>query len=125
MIRTQLGIERPTLAREIEEARTTEALPLKVLRQLDATRHIGNNAAHPNTDQAGVILEVSYDEAVWTLDVVVLMFDELYVQPVQEHARTKALIEKTGKEIPLPNLPKQAPATPVDLDAIDSAEPAD
>ena len=120
MIRTQLGITKPTLHAEIEAVRSAGALPQKLLRQLDAGRHIGNNAAHPNVDQAGLILPVTRDEAVWTLDVVALMFSELFVEPVEEHARASALAEKTGKPIVLPNLPTKVEPGLDDSEATDS-----
>jgi hypothetical protein len=116
MIRTQLGIKKLTLHAEIEEVRKNAALPDKLLRQLDAGRHIGNNAAHPNVDQAGLILPVTRDEAVWTLDVVSLMFSELFVEAVQEHARASAFAQKTGKPIELPDLPTKVEAGDADAD---------
>jgi hypothetical protein len=124
MIRTQLEITKPTLHAEIEEVRARKALPEKLLRQLDAGRHIGNNAAHPNVDQAGLILPVTSDEAVWTLDVVALMFNELFLEPVQEHARASALAQKTGKTIPLPKLPTKVEGGEVDADEASDEETA-
>lgn len=73
----------------------------------------GNDAAHPNLDNAGQIIDVSREDAEWTLDAVVAMFDELFVQPVRDHARAQAYNELHGKvKVELPALPKQVPSLP-------------
>ena len=68
---------------EIDEAAKSGKLPPYISELLlDAVRHFGNFAAHPEKDVAtGEIIDVEPGEAEWSLDVVEALFDFCFVQP--------------------------------------------
>ncbi len=74
------GIKPGDLSKEIDEAMKT--LPSYLAESIDAIRHIGNFAAHPNkSTSTGQIVDVEAGEAEWSLDVLEDLFDFYYVQP--------------------------------------------
>lgn len=76
-------------------------LPSHIAEDLDAIRHIGNFAAHPQKSaNTGEILPVEPAEAEWNLDVLEQLFDFYYVQPARSRAKRMALnskLEEAGK----------------------------
>ena len=83
------------LAQAIELALKSNTLPRGVADNLDAIRHIGNFAAHPQKDSStGEIIEVEPEEAEWNLDVLEALFDHYYVQPARAQAKRDALNKK-------------------------------
>lgn len=70
-------------------------LPIYISENIDAVRNIGNFAAHPikNTG-SGEIVEVEPGEAEWNLDVLDLLFDFYYVQPIRAKQKRDALNSK-------------------------------
>jgi hypothetical protein len=81
VIREKLGIKKKTLFEEIQEAATREELAKPTRDSLDDVRRIGNWGAHPVEDQANTIIEVTGEEAEYTLEVLELLFNDLYVVP--------------------------------------------
>lgn len=87
------GIEKKTLAQEIDEALKT--LPPYLAHDLDAVRHVGNMAAHPmKSEVTGTIVGVEPGEAEWTIEVIEMLFDHYYVRPEDSRARREALNRK-------------------------------
>jgi hypothetical protein len=82
-IREKLGIKKKTLFEEIAEAILRDELSRNTRESLDHIRQIGNWAAHPSLDQAETIIDVTTEEASYTIDVVELLFHDLYVQPAK------------------------------------------
>lgn len=62
---------------------------------MDHVRQIGNFGAHPDIDQSGLLVRVSEEEAVYTLFVLELLFDDLYRQSDLVDQMTKRLTEST------------------------------
>jgi len=83
VIRAKLGIEKDNLFQEISEAATREELSMPTRKALDHVRHFGNWGAHPVQDQASQIIEVTPEEAEYTLQVLELLFEDLYVKPLK------------------------------------------
>lgn len=84
------------LADQIEEV--LPSLPGYLQTQLDAVRHIGNFAAHPQKSRAtGEILDVEPGEAEWNLDVLDLLFDFYYEQPRLAQQKRDALNKKLAE----------------------------
>ena len=98
VIRTKLEIKKDRLFDEIAEAVKRPELSKPTAAALDHVREIGNWGAHPAQDQASEIVEVSPEEAEYTLGVLELLFEDLYVTPARiasMEARVRA--KKKGK----------------------------
>lgn len=92
------------LSKEIDEAMQT--LPSYLAESIDAIRHIGNFAAHPNkSTSTGQIVDVEIGEAEWALDVLEDLFDFYYVQPAITQRKKDAMNEKL-KDLGKPPLKK-------------------
>jgi hypothetical protein len=95
VIRTKLGITKQKLEQEIAIAISRTDLSNTVRESLDHVRQIGNPAAHAMadaSDPAMTILQVTRDEALYTLEVLELMFDELYTRP-RKTAEMKKMLD--------------------------------
>ncbi len=92
------GIQKRTLAEEIEEYIGLPSTPTLLSESVDAVRNVGNFAAHPmKSSSSGEILPVEPGEAEWTLDVLEALFDHLYVQPARLKKKRAALDKKLGE----------------------------
>jgi hypothetical protein len=83
VIRSKMEITKRTLADEIAAATSTDLLSRSTRQALDHVRTIGNLAAHPELDIAGSLVRVSRDEAEYTLDILELLFTDLYFVPTK------------------------------------------
>jgi len=93
VLQHELNITKRNLADEIDEA--IKILPSYVGDGLDEVRKIGNFAAHPKkSDASGEVLEVEPGEAEWSLDVLDMLFDHVFVAPAKKAARRAALDAK-------------------------------
>lgn len=86
VIRKKLEIRKRSLFEEIEEAVKRDELSKPTRDALDHVRNIGNWAAHPvenagENDPANTLIEVSLKEARYTLEVLELLFRDLYELP--------------------------------------------
>lgn len=87
------GARQRNLSEQIDAVLPT--LPSHLAEDLDAVRHIGNFAAHPQkANETGAILDVERHEAEWTLEVLEGLFDFYYVQPAKSALRRQKLEEK-------------------------------
>jgi hypothetical protein len=95
LLRNKAGASSGDLIKEISEVVDSGKLPNHIAEQLDAIRHIGNFAAHPNEDKkSGAIIEVEDAEAEWCLETLRDLLDFYCVQPVRTQKRKAALNEK-------------------------------
>jgi hypothetical protein len=94
VIRAKLRITKKNLFDEIEEAVKREELSKPTRDALDHVRTIGNWAAHPVEDQASTIIDVSAEQAEYTLRVLELLFNDLYVVPEKTAAMNAKLKAK-------------------------------
>ena len=80
---------------EVTKANGQHVPPYITESLLDAVRHFGNFAAHPERDIAtGEIIDVENGEAEWCLDIVEMLFDFYFVQPDRAAKRAAQLQEK-------------------------------
>jgi hypothetical protein len=95
LLRTAAGVKPGNLDSEIQQVLDAGKLPAQIAENIDAVRHIGNFAAHPNKSQStGEVLPVEPHEAEWNLDVLESLFDFYFVQPARAKARRDALNKK-------------------------------
>lgn len=89
------GIEKRSLADEIDEFLHMQGVPSHLAGAIDAIRNIGNFGAHPLKDlHSGEIVDVEPGEAEWLLDVLESLFDFAFVQPRRLEARKERLNNK-------------------------------
>jgi hypothetical protein len=77
------------LMKEIEAAESDPKMPSTLVEKLDFLRKVANDAAHPNYDRAGEIVDVTEDEVVMLLETLDEFFDQFYVKL----ARHKAIMD--------------------------------
>ncbi len=78
------GVKPDKLVKELEEIINSGKLPSQITESIQAIRHIGNFAAHPDENKnTGEIMPVEPHEAEWSLDILESLFDFYYVQPVK------------------------------------------
>lgn len=95
IIREELKIKDRTLDQEIQKVIEVSKLPSDILESIDAIRSIGNFAAHPIKSQSsGEIVDVEPGEAEWNLDVLEMLFDNLFVAPAIRKQKRDALNAK-------------------------------
>lgn len=105
------GYKAGNLEKEIDKAIPDVSSALGEV--LHAVRHVGNFAAHPiKSTNTGEIVDVEPGEAEWLTQILVDVFDELYVKRAAQAARVKAInarLREAGKP-ELPVLPPDQPA---------------
>ena len=95
ILREKAGVKKGDLAKEIQEVIDSGKLPSYIAEGIDAVRNIGNYAAHPAKSQStGEIVDVEIGEAEWSLEVLELLFDFYFVQPVLAQKKRDALNQK-------------------------------
>jgi hypothetical protein len=94
VIRKKLGIKEKNLFHEIAKAVEGEELTRPTKDSLDHVREIGNWGAHSIEDQSQTIIDVTADEAAYTLEVLELVFQDLYATPDRTAEMAKRLAKK-------------------------------
>lgn len=90
-----LGIKRRDLSLEIDAFIEESGAPTYLVEAVDAVRNIGNFAAHPiKSVETGAIADVDAGEAEWLLEVLMSLFDFVFVQPERLKRRRENLEEK-------------------------------
>ena len=79
VLRERLGIEKSVLFDQIERAVACEELSKPTRDALHHIRQIGNWAAHPSVDQSNTLIQVTRQEAEYTLEAVEMVFYDVYV----------------------------------------------
>lgn len=94
VIREKLGLKESALFAEIQKALTSDTLSRNTRESLDHVRRIGNLGAHPEFDPGRTLVEVTASEASYTLDVLELLFDDLYFKPAKSAEMKASLSAK-------------------------------
>ncbi len=95
LLREKASVNPGDLSEEIQEVLDSNQLPTHLAENLDAVRHIGNFAAHPNKRRStGEIAQVEPEEAGWNLEVLEGLFDFYFVQPAASKQRRDKLNAK-------------------------------
>lgn len=79
VLRDRLSIKENTLFAEIEKAEKREEFSKPTREALHHVRKIGNWGAHATHDQAATLIDVTRDDAEYTLETIEMVFDDLYV----------------------------------------------
>ena len=104
VLHQQFGIQKRTLADEIDEFIHLKGVPPHLAGAVDAVRNIGNFGAHPLKDTStGEIVDVEPGEAEWILDVLESLFDFAFVQPIRLEERKQKLNDKLLAQSETPN----------------------
>ena len=119
VIREKLEITRRTLFKEIEEAKQRDELSKPTRDAIDHVREIGIWGAHPietgesakadkeaksdeaseadegsEADEASTIIEVTKEEAEYTMQTLEMLFDDLYVKPTRIASMMKSISDR-------------------------------
>lgn len=95
VIRERLGIQRHSLASEIDVFIADPGVPTSLANAVDAVRNVGNFAAHPQKDlHTAEVVDVEPGEAEWLLEVLDSLFDFAFVQPQRLAEKRDALNKK-------------------------------
>lgn len=106
VIRTRLPIKHSSLFKEIEEAIKCPELSKPTADALGHIRDIGNWSAHPILDESDTLIEVTREEAEYTLQTLELCFDDLYVKTSRVEEMTKRIAaKKKGQQQAAPSNP--------------------
>ncbi|MBK9188951.1 MAG: DUF4145 domain-containing protein [Phycisphaerales bacterium] len=98
ILRSKLNIRKGDLQSEIAEAIKSIEISKTCREAIDHIRKFGNIGAHPNKDMADTVLNVTHEEASYTLDVIEMLFDELYYTPAQFSSMSASLARKQIKK---------------------------
>jgi len=102
VLRDAVKVRPSELANEIQQVLDSKGVPSYIADAIDAIRNVGNFAAHPLKSQStGEIIPVEPAEAEWNLDVLELLFDFYYVQPVLLQKKRDSLnrkLQEAGKK---------------------------
>lgn len=95
LLESELGLKNNNLSKQIDSFLDLEHVPSHLSKSIDAIRSVGNFAAHPNKEKnTGNIVAVEPGEAEWILEVLLSLFDFLFVQPKRIERRRAQLNEK-------------------------------
>jgi hypothetical protein len=98
LLKDYAGYDEYTLAKQIDKFIADPHHPSNAKDNLHYLREMGDFGAHTKTDAAtGEIIEVTRDEAEWTLDVVDGLFDYFIIRPTRDAARRVEMDEKLKK----------------------------
>lgn len=98
LIKLKTDIKETDLYNAIEKLLKLNILPSDISDQLHAIRNIGNFAVHPLTyNKTNEIVQVTKDEAEWTLNIIKQLFDFFYVAPKRKKKRKEEFNEKLRK----------------------------
>lgn len=98
VIREHMGVKAPRLYDEIKAVADSGSVPRHLAEGLNKIMEIGGLATHPAHDeQKGVIVDVSRDEAEWTLEVLESLFKHCFVDPAEFERRTQRLRENLDR----------------------------
>ena len=91
ILREKVRVKKSRLIDEIKEVRDSGQLPSTLVALINQVREIGNDAAHPNLNKGGMIVDVEPWEAEWCLEVIEALFYHYFVAPVEHTQRLERL----------------------------------
>ncbi|MHB8685096.1 MAG: DUF4145 domain-containing protein [Dehalococcoidia bacterium] len=97
LLRDCCGLTDKNLVNQIDQFVADKAHPLGLRDNLHYLREMGNIGAHTQKDAAGEIVDVSRDEAGWTLEVIDGLFEYLIVGPKRDEQRRAAFDQKLAQ----------------------------
>lgn len=95
VLQNEVGIKGTNLSKQIDSFLEMPNVPSHLSKSVDAIRNIGNFAAHPNKEtNTGEIVDVEPGEADWILEVLLSLFDFIFIQPKRIEKRRSELNKK-------------------------------
>jgi len=94
VIEKRLEIEEDSLFKEITEAVKRPELTKSTKDALHHVREIGNWSAHPSMDQASILIDVTREEAEYTLETLEMVFRDVFESPSRVALMEKRISEK-------------------------------
>lgn len=95
LLHDEMGISGSNLSKQIDSFIDMPNVPSHLSKSIDAIRNVGNFASHPNKEtKTGEIVPVEPGEADWLLEVLLSLFDFLFVQPKRIEKRRNELNAK-------------------------------
>jgi hypothetical protein len=108
LLEAYTGIAEYTLKGSIDKFIADTSQPRKVRESLHVLREMGDFAAHTQKDDQAQIVNVTRQEAEWTLEIIDRLFEHFIVSPVRDqamHDDWNQKLEATGRK-PIPPLPE-------------------
>ncbi|PKO18975.1 MAG: hypothetical protein CVU39_00035 [Chloroflexi bacterium HGW-Chloroflexi-10] len=95
LLRDVYHVKHGNLANEIKEFCENPSVSQPLKDEVDAIRHIGNFAAHPNKYMTtGEIVNVEPHEAEWLLEIIEHIFEECFINFAKDQERRNNLNKK-------------------------------
>ncbi len=91
LLREKAKVKHGTIKSEIDAVVNSGSLPSSIVEVIDIVRKVGNAAAHPWENQAGLIVPVERWEAEWSLEVLEALFDHYFITPARNAERLHRL----------------------------------
>ena len=100
LLHEELGISKRNLEEEIKELENSNNIPSKLVTLLQIMRRIANFGAHPKkSTHSNEIVEVENGESAIMLELIVELFDHIFVKPNQQQEFLNDVKEKYGIEV--------------------------
>ena len=94
LLRQYAHLEQYRLVDRIDEFISDIRHPSRIRENLHYLREMGDFSAHTQTDEEQRVIEVTKDEAEWTLKVVADLFDYFIISPHKDRERRKSFDKK-------------------------------
>ena len=99
ILREKAGVVKGDLFDEIKQVVKNGHIPSDMSLQLDNIRRLGNFAAHPNKDAAGLIIDIEPEDAKYSLEAVFELLDYYYVRPARIAVATAQINAKIASKV--------------------------
>jgi hypothetical protein len=98
ILHNEFQINTGNLSQEIKQFGELTEVPSSLKETVDAIRHFGNFAVHPNENVlTNTIIDVEPGEAEWLLEVIEELFDFTFVKPNKRAKMLEQLAEKRAQ----------------------------
>lgn len=97
LLHEELHIEKRNLEQELDELEKGSEVPSNLITMLQIMRRVANFGAHPKkSTNTGEIVEVEKGESDIMLELILELFDYLFIKPKQQEQFLKKIEEKYG-----------------------------
>lgn len=94
LLKSYAGLTQNSLNAQVNDFIADPTQPRRLRENLHHLREMGDFGAHTQTNDADEVIDVSREEAEWTLDVIDGLFDHFIVGPERDKAMRAAFDEK-------------------------------
>ncbi len=102
LLEDHAGISEYTLKTSLDKFIADESHPVRIREHLQHLREIGDFGAHTKKDSTGQVIEVSRDDANWTLALVDRLFEYFIIDPSRDHqlrAKWDVNLQQAGRKV--------------------------